>query len=168
MAASEPSEKHPPQKCSNCGGEGHTARTCTKGGSTHVRSDTLPPTTTLQVERGRGNSGVLGPAGAHQVIGKRRIRENPGVNAGVFAIAHCLGSLSPAQMRGLSLARLQRDRIRQAARVRGTYAAAIVFHRVSFELAVASDFAASPELAMLQSSKWEDISTAARCSQCSA
>jgi hypothetical protein len=47
MADSEPSKKHSPQKCSNCGAEGRTARTCTKGGSTHVRSDTLPPTTTL-------------------------------------------------------------------------------------------------------------------------
>jgi hypothetical protein len=47
MAESEPSKKRSPQKCSNCGGEGHTARTCTKGGSTHVRSDTLPPATTL-------------------------------------------------------------------------------------------------------------------------
>jgi hypothetical protein len=94
VANSEPSEKRSPQKCSNCGGEGRAARTCTKGGSTHVRRDTLPPTTTLQIERGRGNSGVPGPAGAHQVIVERRIRENPGVNAGVFVIAHRLGSLS--------------------------------------------------------------------------
>ena len=38
-----PSKKRSPQKCSNCGGEGHTARTCTKG-ATHVRSDVLPLT----------------------------------------------------------------------------------------------------------------------------
>jgi hypothetical protein len=44
MAESEPSKKWTPHKCSNCGGEGHTARTCTKGGPTHGRNDTLPPT----------------------------------------------------------------------------------------------------------------------------
>jgi hypothetical protein len=43
MAETEPSKKRSPQKCSNCGGEGHTARTCTKGQS-NVRSDTLPAT----------------------------------------------------------------------------------------------------------------------------
>jgi len=37
-------KKRSPQKCSNCGGEGRTARTCTKG-RTNVRSDTLPQTT---------------------------------------------------------------------------------------------------------------------------
>jgi hypothetical protein len=43
MADSEPSKKRSPQKCGNSGGEGHTARTCTKG-ATHVRSDALPLT----------------------------------------------------------------------------------------------------------------------------
>jgi hypothetical protein len=43
MAESEPSKKRSPQKCGNCGGDGHTARTCTKG-VTHVRSDALPLT----------------------------------------------------------------------------------------------------------------------------
>jgi hypothetical protein len=43
MADSEPAKKRSPQKCSNCGGEGHTARTCTKGGPTNGRNDTLPP-----------------------------------------------------------------------------------------------------------------------------
>jgi hypothetical protein len=43
MADSEPAKKRAPQKCGNCRGEGHTARTCTKG-VTHVRSDTLPLT----------------------------------------------------------------------------------------------------------------------------
>jgi hypothetical protein len=43
MADSEPSKKRSPQKCSNCGGEGHTARTLYKG-ATHVRSDVLPLT----------------------------------------------------------------------------------------------------------------------------
>jgi hypothetical protein len=31
MAESEPSEKRSPNKCSNCAGEGDTARICTKG-----------------------------------------------------------------------------------------------------------------------------------------
>jgi hypothetical protein len=30
MADSEPAKNRSPQKCSNCGGEEHTARTCTK------------------------------------------------------------------------------------------------------------------------------------------
>src|ERR1700730_16808952 len=44
MADSEPAKKRSPQKCSNCGGEGHTARTCTKGGPTNGRNDILPST----------------------------------------------------------------------------------------------------------------------------
>jgi hypothetical protein len=42
MVETEPSKKRSPQKCSICQGEGHTARTCTKGVS-NGRSDTLPP-----------------------------------------------------------------------------------------------------------------------------
>jgi hypothetical protein len=41
MAETEPSKKRAPQKCSNCAGEGHTARTCTKGQS-NGRNDSLP------------------------------------------------------------------------------------------------------------------------------
>ena len=43
LTLADASKKRSPQKCGNCGAEGHTARTCTKG-VTHVRSDALPLT----------------------------------------------------------------------------------------------------------------------------
>jgi hypothetical protein len=65
MAESEPTKKCSPQKCGNLGKERHPARKCTKGGSTHVRRDTLPAST-LKDDRGRDGR-VPGFAGAHQV-----------------------------------------------------------------------------------------------------
>jgi hypothetical protein len=44
LADSEPAKKRSPQKCSNCGGEGHTARTCSKEQG-NVKTDALPQTT---------------------------------------------------------------------------------------------------------------------------